>query len=333
MINKDNYIEYIVDYFDGNLSDNQQESLLLFLGENPEYKDEFDNYSEAIEDGVLSEAIETPKSLKDTLKSIPETHAQANNEKLVAYMENDLSAAERKEVEKSLVENSEMQRSLYLLEKTRFEADMDVVFPHKSALKRYLIPPFVKRTVIAVTSAAAILLLFYNIIGTSNTNQSNPQLVSQMSIMTPFSNHLNFALSVNDSDDPDTTKTNNNNVIVTPGNQEPEIIQGIPLIASAEQVPVEEIAPQSINDVRTEYLEIYAYTKYKINANNPDAEEKKESKLGTFAEWTAWARQTVSGEKSIKDNPANQLTASDISNFGISTLSRIAGTNIPLAIK
>ncbi|PLW93093.1 MAG: hypothetical protein C0592_07455 [Marinilabiliales bacterium] len=329
MINKENYIEYIVDYFDGNLSDDLQNKLLAFLDENPECKEEFDNYSAALEETFVEE-IEAPASLKATLKNIPE----AQEEKLVAYMENDLSAEERNVIETELVENSEMRRSLYLFEKTKLEPEMDVVFPKKAAVKRYFIPPMVRRTMVAVTSAAAILLLFWNIVGTGKTYQSDQNLVSHMSVAPSFIDQLPVFADINEDEEPDTTKTNSTNTVIeTPGHQGTEVMQSIPLIAYAGELSAPQgNAESGISDVRTEYLEIYSYKEYKLRKDDTN-NEKPKNKLGTFSDWTNWAMQTVSGEKSLADNPANQLSASDVSNFGIQTLSRITGADIPLAVK
>lgn len=331
MINKENYIEYIVDYFDGNLSEDLQNKLLIFLDENPECKEEFDNYYFTALKYTFVEEIEAPASLKATLKKIPESQ----DERLIAYMENDLSDDERNVIEKELVENSEMRRSLYLFEKTRMEPEMDVVFSKKSALKRYIIPPMVRRIIVAVTSAASILLLFWNIPGSDKTYQSNQNQVSHISEAPFFVDQLPVSVDIDENEDPDTTKANYTNTLIeTSGHQEKEVIRSIPLIASAGELPSPEVEMETcIADVRTEYLEIYAYTEYKLGKQDKNNTEKLKNKLGTFSDWSSWAMQTVIGEKKLSDNPANELTAYDISNFGIQTLSKITGVNIPLAIK
>jgi len=331
MITKENYIEYIVDYFDSNLSDDLQNKLLAFLEENPECKEEFDNYSAALEDSFI-EDVEAPVSLKATLKNIPETQEEARDKKLVAYLENDLSDEERKVIEKELVENSEMRRSLYLFEKTKMEPEMDVVFPKKSAVKRYFIPPLVRRTMVAVTSAAAILLLFWNIAGQEKSYQSDKNIISHMSVLPSFDNILPNFLTDNINEEPDTTKkSSGNEVIETPGHQSSEILQGIPLISSVTEIPMPEEKAYYIEDVRTEYTEIYAYNNYKLQ--HQAEKDAPVNKVGTLSQWASWARGAVSGKKSLLDNPANQLTLADISNFGLNTISQITGAEIPLAIK
>lgn len=334
MINKDNYIEFIVDYFDGNLSDDLQKTLLAFLEENPDCKVEFNNYSAALEDVFTEDYSVAPDFLKTTLKNIPELQADAQQEKLVAYMEDDLSVGERKEVEKALVENSELQRSFYLLEKTRMETEMDVRFPHKSVLKRYRIPPMVRRTMVAVSTAAAVLLLVWNIIVLGKTYQVKQNSISQISVFPSFDNALPIISPINEDEELDTTKkANSSGVIETPGNQESEILQAIPVIAAANQLPLSEYATEGIAEVQTEFMEIYAYNEYKIRQVNSSNNEAPKNKTGTLSQWTNWARQTISGEKTMRDNPANGITLADLSNFGVSTLNRITGADIPLAVR
>lgn len=330
MINKNNYIEFIVDYFDGQLSESREQTLLKFIDENPEFQQDFDSYAEMMNEAPIENINTIPESLKSKLKNIPEKIISDENEKLIAYVENDLSESERVKLEKAIEKNSEMQKSLILLKKARFEADTSITYPNKKALKRFMISPIIKRTMFAISSAAAIFLLFWNIMSADKIDSTNMCLVSYNSVFPSFIQQFPLFEIQNEDTQEDTEPYQEINTIQYTTTEKIEIM---PLIsANSMEIEQNEIE-NSISDIRTEYIEIYAYSKLKSLKNQEENNTETKNKLGAFSEWSDWAFQTINGKKSLKDNPANELTFSDVANFGIGTIGRISGKEIPFAIK
>ena len=332
MINENNYIEFIVDYFDGQLTESQQNALLKFIDENPEFQEDFDTYAEMTNEPLLEKHNPIPADLISKLKNIPEKTINEENEKLIAYVENDLSESERIKLENAIEENSEMQRSLSLLKKARFEADTSITYPNKKALKRFMISPMIKRTMFAVSSAAAIFLLFWNIMSADKIDSTNKRLLSHNSVFPSFTEQLPLFENQNEDVQENIQFYQETNLTQIQYNTI-EKMETMPLISKISMDIEQNEIENSISDIRTEYIEIYAYSKLKAVKNQEENKIETKNKLGTFSEWTDWAFQTVNGKKSIKDNPANELTFSDVANFGIGTVGRISGKEIPFAIK
>jgi hypothetical protein len=166
MINRSNYEEYLVDYFDGSLSDEQKQQLFSFLDENPDLNAEFDRFSN----------VSLPKEKvffdKDSLKKNTITRYNYKTY-FIAYFENDLDAEEKIEVEKFLEVNPSLQKELELLRNTKLQPDYSIRFENKNELKRggkvIAINAWVYRSAaLAACIALAFFLFYYN----SNKNET-----------------------------------------------------------------------------------------------------------------------------------------------------------------
>ena len=114
-IDRSNYEIWIIDWLDGNLSDHQAEELKLFLDENPDIREEFEELSsfrlKPSQESFLHKSV-----LK---KGIPDLSVSQFEYLCVAYLEDDLSGDQRTELLSIIGNDPEKKRSFELIQKAR----------------------------------------------------------------------------------------------------------------------------------------------------------------------------------------------------------------------
>ena len=126
MITRDNYEIYVIDYLDGNLSDEDQKDLMKFLARNIDLKEEF----ELMKDFQMPESevvFENKTSLKRELKD--QTVDESNiDEWSIASIENDLTKEEQDKFESEIEGREEFQQIYALYQQTKLSAE-NIPFP------------------------------------------------------------------------------------------------------------------------------------------------------------------------------------------------------------
>jgi hypothetical protein len=131
-INKENYPEYFLDFFEGRLSEKDKVDLFVFLDEHPALKKDFETFDLV---GLDSDPVWFPA--KESLKRGKIT--TANYEwYFAAYVEGDLSEDERTAVEAFASMNDGMGRELRLMQLAFLNTDNVLAFPGKAALKHHV---------------------------------------------------------------------------------------------------------------------------------------------------------------------------------------------------
>lgn len=211
-INIHNYEAFWLDYIEGNLDEQATEQLMAFLEKHPELKPDLfafdlpeleaedikfgdkhllmhsqdeaeekvvhylDNALTAAEKTAFEKELQQSPFLQQLLNEykntiLPKEHLHFGNsvllkktavpeETLIAYAENQLSAADKTALEKTLQQDEVAVLQLELIRKTINEPDYSVTYPDKSELKREakVIALFNYRSIISI--AAAVVLLF-----------------------------------------------------------------------------------------------------------------------------------------------------------------------------
>ncbi len=191
-INRHNYEAYFLDFTESNLSESDERELIRFLAKNPSLKKELNNFEEL---------KLTPSDIKFTKKEelIKKTRAQhfeiTEFEYLcVASIENDINESEKKQLKKEL-QNTKKQKAFEMFFDTKLQANSDIQYLSKSGLrKKYFVLKY--RTIVSITSAAAVLLFF--ILGKNvflnSTNENNIQTIAYKSgIAVPKKNISKFS--------------------------------------------------------------------------------------------------------------------------------------------
>jgi len=154
-IDRTNYEIWLIDWLDGNLDDLQVEHLKLFLSNNPELKEEFDELN-ACNLKPSKKSFSQKNQLK---KSVTNLSASQFEYLCVAYLENDLSAGQQTELQEIIDQNYEKKRVFDLVQKAKLTPS-DIRFKNKTQLlKRTAAQKIIRLSVIGLSAAAAIALV------------------------------------------------------------------------------------------------------------------------------------------------------------------------------
>lgn len=185
-----NYEAFYLDFLEGNLSEEEQAMLELFLADHPECKVDFDEIQ------ILPSKKE--KQLNDfdkqLLKQTDFNLLTVSNSTievlLIAKTENLLNPNKIKEVDAFLATNIDLQKIERELIATQLKADLGIVYEDKKHLKkeRKIIPIWG-----IVASIAAILILFF----TLNFEMNN--VTKQLAVVKPISKTKVHKVSEKDS--------------------------------------------------------------------------------------------------------------------------------------
>jgi hypothetical protein len=143
-INLNNYEAFMLDYLEGDLSQQDILALKLFAALHPELELNFEDELVRLEKEQIS--FSEKKDLK----------AGFSDELVIGYLENVLEGAEKKRAEDLAKNNTVFKHELELYKKTIAVADTDVVFENKESLKRRATIIFFPQV---IRIAAALLLL------------------------------------------------------------------------------------------------------------------------------------------------------------------------------
>ncbi|WP_300660839.1 hypothetical protein, partial [Fluviicola sp.] len=170
LIHIDNYESYYLDYLEGNLSDSERMALEEFLDTHPELRLEDEELI------ILDDAPELLSPLEKELLKKEEDRivsAESLDYFAIGRIENALSGNENTQLNTYLSKHPEAQKTIQDYEATRLEAHA-VPYDGKEELKHKEIAFVSWRLMAAVTSAAAILILFFQLGGNGTTGSENP---------------------------------------------------------------------------------------------------------------------------------------------------------------
>lgn len=150
-INISNYEAFLLDFIEGNLSDNEIVLLKDFVLAHPELEiDLTDSELVTIEKDSL--IFSEKNAIKKTDKDL------VSEEKFIAYIENTLNHTEKKQIEDACALNTDLSKELKLYKATILKADAAVIFKDKKTLKKETkIISFYKPVYYSI--AAALLLV------------------------------------------------------------------------------------------------------------------------------------------------------------------------------
>lgn len=129
IINLHNYEAYLLDFSEGNLSDECQMELELFLIQHPELDIDLAELSMVTIEDEQIKFLDKNNLKKSETDLVSETQ-------FIGYIENQISAKERLDIEKSCAINPVLLKELALYNNTIVKADISVVYEKKSSLKR-----------------------------------------------------------------------------------------------------------------------------------------------------------------------------------------------------
>ncbi|MES1218288.1 MAG: hypothetical protein ABUT20_22470 [Bacteroidota bacterium] len=134
-INRHNYEEFFLLYVDNELSAEQKKSVEQFIQENPDLAGELELFRQTSlvsDDAIVFEGKEL------LMKKENDSFITINNyeEYLVAYIDNELKPAERKEFEKFAAQHPSVKEELSVFLQAKLQPEEEIVFVHKEILYR-----------------------------------------------------------------------------------------------------------------------------------------------------------------------------------------------------
>lgn len=155
-IDRHNYEEYFILYWDNELTAVQKQAVEEFVQQNPDVQEEFRVFGETrfIPDG---EKLFADKEFLQTGSAVNITNIE---ERLLSYIDDELSAEEEKAVEKYAAHYPAVKKELEILQRTKLQPETEIVFADKSVLyRREEKTPVISMTWFRVAVAAAIILI------------------------------------------------------------------------------------------------------------------------------------------------------------------------------
>ncbi|MEX6686038.1 hypothetical protein QTN47_00950 [Danxiaibacter flavus] len=172
-INRQNYEEYFLMYIDDELSIHQRMEVEWFVQQNPDLANELSLLQQACLHPDEDIKFHDKQSLLDvTNKGI---NASNYEEYMLSYVDNELDEADKKSVEKFVLQNPQLQAQFSLLQKVVLEPE-EIVFEHKEKLYRHSKKRVIPITFLRIAAAAAILIAcagIWMVVGKKDTSLTN----------------------------------------------------------------------------------------------------------------------------------------------------------------
>lgn len=161
-ISKNNYPEWIVDFFDKNLSESESIELMDFLAQDETAFEEFMEYKSVVESNISDTEGDIDLPSFEHLKVVENYPVPKCEYDVIAYVENDLPSDEYAGFERKLKTSANLQKKVALYRLTRQSLEVFVT-PDFSELKRK--PKFftLSSAVYVAASVAAVLVLYFSI--------------------------------------------------------------------------------------------------------------------------------------------------------------------------
>jgi len=219
-IDRHNYEECFILYWDNELTASQKQAIENFVKENPDLQEEFT---------VLGEARFTPDSKiqfeeKNFLLNSSTINITNYEERLLSYIDDELNPEERKEIERSAEKNPLVQKELSLLQKTKLQPEAELVFPGKSDLYRTEEKiSVIRMTWFRVAVAAAIILITgFAVLQLVNANRVRDDVARVDEAKTPSTKSGNSSTSSEGQKSPDQTPVDERTTKVNTGDNKKE---------------------------------------------------------------------------------------------------------------
>ncbi|MBK8882611.1 MAG: hypothetical protein IPN67_09590 [Bacteroidales bacterium] len=169
-IDRSNYEIWIIDWLDGNLNSLQVEKLKLFLEQNHDLREEFNDLT-----SVKPASSGTGFHHKENLKKSPSDLSPSQFEYLcAAYLENDLNASQESELMEIVNEYPDKKKTFDQIQKTRLYPERITYKNRGRLLKRTTFQKVIRLSVAALSTAAAIslVIIIYSVIPGSESSKS-----------------------------------------------------------------------------------------------------------------------------------------------------------------
>lgn len=152
-INIHNCEAFFLDFYEGNLSAEQQLELQHFLNHHPEWKQEFEEYGTVTDAEIFLSPEHPALDVSEILKA---------DDDLIELLEGTLSASDTKSLEEKITQDAALEKEYRLYQKTRLHPDLSIRFPQKSRLKKFapVIPMLARYSSVAALLSGAVFMIW-----------------------------------------------------------------------------------------------------------------------------------------------------------------------------
>jgi hypothetical protein len=174
-INRSNYEIWIIDWLDGKLNGVQTESLMHFLNENPDLKEEFNEINT-----LRLKPSENKFPRKDQLKKTSENYTESQFEYLcIAYYENDISPEQGIELTEIADLDPGKRKVFELFRKTKLSPPKVLYKGKKLLIKRTISQNIIRLAIVGLSAAAVIMFGIISFNPKPNLLSRNDQKTAQ----------------------------------------------------------------------------------------------------------------------------------------------------------
>lgn len=178
-----NYEEFVLDFLEGNLGEQQAEEMKAFLLIHPDIAEDLEDLDgfvlEAESQSLLGNDF-TNQLKKTEVKAVASINEDNFEELLIAELEQDLSLQQEQDLNEFFLVNPQLKPDQALTHSLKIQADQSVVFKSKSSLKKK------NRAVVALwtisSSVAAVLLISFWLFSLPSSNTRFPNFEPLQSI-------------------------------------------------------------------------------------------------------------------------------------------------------
>lgn len=329
-INIHNYESFLLDYFEGKLSDSQAEKLISFIYSDPELIDEFENSQKLIKLNPGN----TNFSFKQNLyrQEIFSNNTSNFDELCIAKLEGDLTKRELEEFNRLLSETPNLNKDFSIFEKTVSTPDLSVRFENKDGLKQKQIVANSYSRFFYYSIAASIAVLFSILILTPENVQlnkfdQNAILYSNRNKIQPTNNNVEIPNTEKITNKIEGIKLNNTNIYETSNSKKVEDTSQIIFSPDFDKTQVmAQLNPVAVgisnNKSKIQFVKV-TLPEMKDNTFYSDINNEETSLKSIVLE-------TVNTQVLKKDKDLNKISAWDIAQLGINGINKITGSNIQL---
>jgi hypothetical protein len=331
-INRHNYEAFFIDYLDGNLRPSQEKLLWSFLKENPDLKQELDEF-ELVSIPYENHQFCEKQGLKKTVLLNDESSSNFD-ELCIAFLEGDLSTKEKILFETSIKNSAKKQKTLKIYQNTRLKADQKIVYPEKDKLKKTGLIISLRKyyPTLAVAASALLLIALYFVIPKSTGELYQEKLAEKQPVVEHGKTTIKETGKIAENEIQNTQTAYAEKKPVVPdknlialSNPKEDIVKRESFnIGTVDPVPVKPIDNSSVN------LQL-AKVEQKISNKTVNYFQNQYDPQIEYKNITSFLAETVS-DRIIKmpENNDKKFELFDVARWGVNGINRLTGLNMSL---
>jgi hypothetical protein len=176
MINRYNYEEYFLLLVDNELPAAEKKAVEEFVQQNPDLEQELNLLKQSVIKPESNIVFDNKNSLLKQTKEDSLINLNNYEEYLLSYIDDELDAITRDQVDEFLSRNSSLQSEFNLFQQTRLEPDDSIVFEGKESLykKEDRRRPFLRAWIASAAAVAILLVTGFLFLNRNDFGRKNP---------------------------------------------------------------------------------------------------------------------------------------------------------------